>query len=487
MESTEEKLHHLNDLIVQRLNNGPGQFRFDVVDPTNGALIAQVPDAILPSGITFQVVRFDFLDDLDGDGRKEWIVGNPAHNNEGVVAIMSPTTGVVLEHWLGGGFGRAFGGQVVSLDDIDGDGLRDFAFYEYYELGPVNPPLSGAIEVWGSSGGRHMDHLLLPPVNQVVQPTLRRLGDVDQDGVNELGFNFFSGDVNIVSPVTGQTIGVIPSPIGPNIGFGFDIQSGGDFDGDGVSDIFIGAPGFLLGSFQVGAVYVYSGSDFSLVGLDHGLLAFGGFGVTLTVHEDVTGDGLADFVVACGCTLQVGGIVTAYYGSAEFDDTYRSGTVIASDGSVGVDVLGFTEFGIAASNFGGESRSVIVPQGVFSTVWLAKPPTAMGLSRHAIFGRIGPELILDSFTLPAGLGEFAFGPPGLSSDPKVVTLTDAFTPSAGLLPSNLAPAAPGAPICVLPNNLPAGFVFTLQGIVEDPSSQTFGLSITNSIRVVIRP
>jgi len=81
--------------------------------------------------------------DLDGDGLRDLLIGDPSYNlNHGRVTAHSSRDGALL--WIvdappGGGvpnsgLGGAFGNSLVGLDDVDQDGVADFAVTEPYAL-----------------------------------------------------------------------------------------------------------------------------------------------------------------------------------------------------------------------------------------------------------------------------------------------------------------------------------------------------------------
>ena len=76
--------------------------------------------------------------------------------------------------------------------------------------------------------------------------------------------------------------------------FGAAVASGGDLNGDGHDDILVGAPG-AFGS--KGRVYVYCGSTSNLLYAVEGEAIGDRFGASVAVIGDVTGDGVADFMV----------------------------------------------------------------------------------------------------------------------------------------------------------------------------------------------
>lgn len=79
--------------------------------------------------------------------------------------------------------------------------------------------------------------------------------------------------------------------------FGWSLSAGYDVDGDGISDVAVGAP--HEGSDESGHAYIFSGSTGALI---HHLASLepefgGGFGASVALIGDVNGDGIADLAV----------------------------------------------------------------------------------------------------------------------------------------------------------------------------------------------
>jgi hypothetical protein len=88
--------------------------------------------------------------------------------------------------------------------------------------------------------------------------------------------------------------------------FGRALSGGGDWNGDGVPDLAVGAPGSREAA---GKVYLYLGGP-DIGGSAAGILSAGEkgdeFGIALSLHDDLNGDGLADLVVGAPKSAKAG-------------------------------------------------------------------------------------------------------------------------------------------------------------------------------------
>lgn len=130
----------------------------------------------------------------------------------------------------------------------------------------------------------------------------------------------------------------------------------------------------------------------------------------------------------------------------------------------------------------GNGHRVNVDLGEPIVIALEQPPTVPYSTGLVVYGRIGAASTSEAFTLPFGLGEFAFTPCSFDpTDGSLFVLASDFAP--GCPP--LAPAG-GTPWSLsIPGGIGFPFDFTLQGFVGDLSAP-FGISKTNAVLVVVR-
>ncbi|MEW6742302.1 MAG: integrin alpha [Planctomycetota bacterium] len=244
------------------------------------------------------------LDDLDGDGWRELLVGAPASDtgnfNAGSVYLISARTGDVI--WEQDGETRAesmpFG--LENLGDIDADGVSDFI------VSSRDATVSGmrrAGRVWVYSG-RTLNLIYELAGDQAgieFGSRVAVLGDTDRDGISD----FSVGDNELVYIYSGLT-GTRRFTLNKREGdVGYNITRGADYDADGVNDF------LALYPKKWNHVAVYSGVDGSVLGIvgDEGVSPFG---ERLASVPDLTGDGLPDLVAAAGGVYPHPGMVFVY-------------------------------------------------------------------------------------------------------------------------------------------------------------------------------
>ncbi len=143
--------------------------------------------------------------------------------------------------------------------------------------------------------------------------------------------------------------------------FGGSLAVLGDINGDEVPDFMVGSPRYATHEYDLGAVYVYSGADQSLLWEKKGEVPFAQFGYRVASAGDVNADGTPDFMVSTPLTDLNGttnqGSVWVYSG-ADFSLLYRKdgigekrrfGSKICSVGDANAD--GYEDFAVAAFNY----------------------------------------------------------------------------------------------------------------------------------------
>jgi hypothetical protein len=226
----------------------------------------------------------DSAGDTDGDGLPEIIVGAPNHDSgAGVAWLVDGGPGgdlsTLARRTFIGSKGDYAGAAVAGVGDVDGDGLADIAVGAYGESGGGSS--AGAVFVIpGSSTASGTLSLSSTPTRLIGAEgdyagyAVEGAGDVDGDGLSDIlvGAQRADGDGGddggvtwlISAPGMGTlrlaavTRG-LSGPAGDRTGW--SVAGIGDADGDGLSDILIGAPYSDAGASDGGAAWLVFSAD----------------------------------------------------------------------------------------------------------------------------------------------------------------------------------------------------------------------------------
>ncbi len=288
------------------------------------------------------------LGDVDSDGISDLAVGviGPI---DYIVAVHSGADGGSI--WSRPGTG-AFGKELAAPGDVDGDGVPDLAVGAFGDstvhlLSGVD---GGTIWTWTWNG----------PALDYYGWAVAVHADANGDGVLDLAVGSLktaSLPVRVLSGTDGSLLRLIPPGAG-DAGFGGALGAPGDLDGDGVGELMVG----VIGSPK--RVRVYSGATDTEMML---LLPPGAAGsswspVELAGVGDADGDGVSDMAVGAWfdyplSVANAGGSVTIYSGangavlSFLYGTPYNAGFGMAIAGGVDVDGDGSPEIAIGAPGY----------------------------------------------------------------------------------------------------------------------------------------
>lgn len=249
--------------------------------------------------------------DVNGDGFADVIVGLPGINVARL--YLGSSTGLqTAAAWsaTGSTVGERFGVAVCSAGDVNGDGYSDVLIgasaYDSYR--------GRAYVFLGSATGLQPSYHWRVTGNAVqvrYGEGIACAGDVNGDGYSDIvvGASLDASDMGTVYGYYGGPTGLSTTASWVEVGdqgnswFGASLASAGDADGDGFDDLLVGAMRYDEGGrMQCGAVFLYRGS---VSGLEptpswvrYGDQAGGEFGTGLAFAGDVNGDGYSDMTVA---------------------------------------------------------------------------------------------------------------------------------------------------------------------------------------------
>jgi hypothetical protein len=258
----------------------------------------------------------DSIQDLNGDGIRDLILGDPSNDR---IQVRSGRNGNLLGSFTSPVSGCGFGHDVASTGDLDGDGFEDILVGEPGCTGTetayaISSGTFGLLLSWTSSAGGAGGGLYGTAVS--------RASDLNGDGIEEVLVSaplyapVGSSHVGLVEvlDLSGGTATVIGSLFGtiPYDEFGDSLAFLGDVDGDSIGDFVVGttrffAPGGVVcQSFNLPGVHrVYSGAALTLISTATGVGPGDTFGFSVGA-VDADGDGINDVVTGapdfCGAT-----------------------------------------------------------------------------------------------------------------------------------------------------------------------------------------
>ncbi len=319
--------------------------------------------------------------DVNGDGYSDVIVGARYYDNgqtdEGVAFVYhGSSSGLSASPAWSAESNQAsayFGYSVSTAGDVSGDGYSDVIVgADYYDNGQTD---EGRAYVYhGSSSGlsatanwtAESDHSSAYFGNSV-----STAGDVNGDGYSDVivgayGYDHGEGEEGMAFVYHGSSFGLSSSAdwsAESNISmacFGNSVSTAGDVNGDGYSDVIVGAYWYTNGENREGRAYVYHGSSSGLSGTAAWTVEsndnLGQLGCSVSSAGDVNGDGYSDVIVGAywyGGTST--GMAFVYHGSS-------SGLSVTEDWSVETEHSGihFANSVSSAGDVNGDGYSDVI-------------------------------------------------------------------------------------------------------------------------------
>jgi hypothetical protein len=266
----------------------------------NFSLVADADHSELGSG-------FAAVGDLNADGVVDVAVADRSarvgtYFGSGIVHIVSGADGSLLRTYQGDpAASQYFGSSLVALN-ADGDGIPDLAVGSPGQAGASGFG-AGAVRIYAGVDGSLLSIIGGPDGSQL-GAALANAGDQNGDGLDDLyvgapNANGSWGGVFVLSGSDGATLREITTDVAAS-SFGVTLVTLGDVDGDGRADLAVGAPGFrALDGNPVGRVVLVCSSDSSIASemTGSGSVFYNRLGESLASAADANGDDLPDLLV----------------------------------------------------------------------------------------------------------------------------------------------------------------------------------------------
>ncbi|MFT7617440.1 MAG: hypothetical protein ACI97A_001076 [Planctomycetota bacterium] len=244
------------------------------------------------------------IEDLNNDSTADFLVGAPGSFSSGFVRAHSGADGSTISTFFGPNPGSGMGWRVAAIDDIDGDGLQEVASVAIHAANTLGDLQAGRLFVIAGSGLALLLDVAGLAANDHFGFELSALKDVNGDDKGDLLVSApndarggpDAGSAQIISGADGT---VLSDMIGqqPFALFGSAVADAGDVNGDGITDVVIGAKfhdGFVADS---GLVSVRNGADGTVIEDFSDFESSTLLGASLVGLGDVDGDGFDDFAM----------------------------------------------------------------------------------------------------------------------------------------------------------------------------------------------
>lgn len=307
--------------------------------------------------------------DVNGDGYSDVIIGAYSYGSSVGRAYLF-YGGAAMDNSVdvamtGEGSGNWFGVSVATAGDLNGDGYSDVVVGAF---GYANNSGRAYVYFGGTRMDNTADKTLTGEQVSNFGYSVSSAGDVNGDGYSDLliggkGFNSGTGRVYLYqNSMTGSDVADERfTGEAPGTSFGVSVATAGDVNGDGYSDIIVGAYTYLD---SVGRAYIYYGgptmdniADVTL----NGNATFTFFGYSVSTAGDVNRDGYADVIVGMYNIHSIPGRAYIYFGGASMNNT--ADVTLTGEGAS--DLFGLSVSTAGDMNGDGYSDVIVGAEGYY--------------------------------------------------------------------------------------------------------------------------
>lgn len=249
-----------------------------------------------------------FAGDVDADGCDDLLVGEQGASpgglyGAGAAHILSGRDGSLLHKFEGTHPEDFLGTAVAPAGDIDGDGQADF-LVGAIGMDPNGVDFAGSVFLISGANGSILQRFNGTRPWIQYGASVACIGDMNGDGLSDVaigapdernGGESNSGSIFIYTALTGELILRLDGASSFDH-LGWAVSGVGDLTGDGRSDLLASAPNSSHdGRALCGAVYLYRGGDGKRIGAWYGPSQMQMIGDRVARLGDLDGDGLSEF------------------------------------------------------------------------------------------------------------------------------------------------------------------------------------------------
>jgi len=302
--------------------------------------------------------------DLDGDGTPDFVVGYPtpvSSSISGIAMVFSGASGETLYTFTAPDDNAQFGSAVAVTGDIDGDGKADFIVGE--PAAAPNGSASGKAYAYSGANGNLLFTISGSQSNAQLGYALAGAGDVNLDGKADIVVGAWGGGT-IAGQAFVYTSPYTTAPSGdPSLAYAIEgmtagvaaVSFVGDINLDGKSDFIVTDP---AKSSQSGAAYVYSGDTGAILHTITGAETSAQLGFSAAGLGDTNGDGYPDFIVGIPYS-NAAGAAGSQRGKAIVYSGKTGGVLHTISGTQTGETLGYSVSGVGDVNHDGEMDFVV--------------------------------------------------------------------------------------------------------------------------------
>ncbi|NQU47758.1 MAG: VCBS repeat-containing protein [Planctomycetes bacterium] len=304
--------------------------------------------------------------DVNGDGFPDILISEPSAEYQGltdagVVYVYSGKNGSLLHLLAGNSDGAAFGASVAGAGDLNGDGFADIVVgATHSNWGAIL--VAGTVFAYSGKDATLLHEWHGSTPYEYFGNSVSGVGDLNGDGYTDVMIGSRSADPGGLNSAgsafvySGSTGAILYEWSGESADalFGWQVASAGDLTGDGIPDLIVSAPYANPNNrHNAGSIYLYSGSDGSLLQRLDGLSKNDRIGQSISTAGDLNADGYDDIIfgaptihslpggileagAACAYSYQDQAILFEWHAENAFDDF---GHAVAAAGDVDGDGL----------------------------------------------------------------------------------------------------------------------------------------------------